>query len=131
MIRYLSLEQMLDLHRLIIANFGGRNGLRDATALDSAIAQPAMRLGPRDLYPSLSAKAAALAHSLMRNKPFYDGNERIAHAAMEVFLVTNGHELSAPVADQERIFKALAAGDVERHEMLEWIESHLVPWRER
>jgi len=38
----------------------------------------------------VTSKAAALAYSLALNHPFVDGNKRVAHAAMEVFLALNG-----------------------------------------
>jgi len=99
--RYLTLEQVMDLHRLVIAQFGGTNGLRDLNALESAIAQPAMTFDAVDLYPTAAAKAGALAHSLIQNHPFIDGNKRIGHAAMEVFLVLNGHEVDAELMNRK------------------------------
>jgi death on curing protein len=35
------------------------------------------------------------------NHPFLDGNKRIGHAAMEVFLVLNGLEVVASVDEQD------------------------------
>jgi death-on-curing protein len=42
-----------------------------------------MTFSGEDLYPTVSAKAAALGFSLIRNHPFVDGNKRVGHAAME------------------------------------------------
>jgi death-on-curing protein len=55
------------------------------------------------LYPDLASKAAELGHSLIQNHPFVDGNKRVGHAAMEVFLLLNGHEIDASVDEQETI----------------------------
>ncbi|WP_201026241.1 hypothetical protein [Mastigocoleus testarum] len=44
MIRYLSLLEILDLHRQIINQSGGTSGIRDLGALESAVAQPRMTL---------------------------------------------------------------------------------------
>jgi hypothetical protein len=60
MIRYLTLEEVLDLHRLLLERSGGLDGVRDLNGLDSALAQPQMAFGGQDLYPSLAEKAAAL-----------------------------------------------------------------------
>ena len=49
--------------------------------------------GGEELYPGLASKAAALGHSFIQNHPFVDGNKRVGHAAMEVFLLLNGHEI--------------------------------------
>ena len=75
----------------------------------------------RDLYPSLPGKASSLCFSIVSNHPFVDGNKRAAHAALETVLLLNGLELSASVDEQERLFFALAAGDVTREELAEWI----------
>ena len=87
MIRYLTLEEVLELHRLTLEQSGGLSGVRDFGGLDSAVAQPRMTFGGQDLYPNLPEKAAALGFSLVCNHPFVDGNKRIGHAALETFLV--------------------------------------------
>jgi len=83
--RYLSLIEVLELHRRIINQSGGTLGIRDFGLLESAIAQPRMTFGGEDLYPSLVEKAAALGFALIMNHPFVDGNKRIGHATAEVF----------------------------------------------
>lgn len=122
--RYLTLGEALALHRRILAESGGRPGLRDLGAIASALAQPRVSVGGEDAYPTLTDKAAALGYSLVRNHGFIDGNKRIAHAAMEVFLVMNGMELRASVDDQERFMLALAAGDISREALAEWLRTH-------
>jgi death-on-curing protein len=124
--RYLSLQEVLSLHSLLIAQSGGSSGLRDRGALESAVAQPEASFGGEDLYPDLVTKAAALGHSLIQNHPFVDGNKRIGHAAMEVFLLLNGHEIEASVDDQEKIIIDVASGKVSRIELSEWINKHMV-----
>jgi death-on-curing protein len=124
--RYLTTAEILELHRLALGQSGGLAGLRNPGALDSAVAQPAMTFGGVVLYPTLADKAAALAFSLIGNHPFVDGNKRIGHAAMETFLVLNGHELSAPVDEQEQVVLGVAAGSVGRAAFTAWVQAHLV-----
>lgn len=100
MIRFLTLVEVVELHRQIIGQSGGALGIRDRGALESALAQPRMTFGGEDLYPTLVDKAAAIGFSLVMNHPFIDGNKRIGHAAMEVFLVMNGYEIDASVDEQ-------------------------------
>ena len=123
--RYLTLGEVLALHRRILAESGGRPGLRDLGAIASALTQPKVSVGGEDAYPSLMDKAAALGYSLIRNHGFIDGNKRIAHAAMEVFLVMNGMELRASVDDQERFMLALATGEVSREALAQWLRAHV------
>ena len=124
--RYLSLQEVISLHSLLISQSGGSSGLRDHGALESAVAQPETSFGGEELYPDLASKAAALGHSLIQNHPFVDGNKRIGHAAMEVFLLLNGHEINASVDEQENFIIEVASGKVSRIEFSEWISKHIV-----
>lgn len=126
--RLLTLDEVLRLHALVVARTGGAPGVLDRSKLDAAVAQPAMTFGGDDLYPTLADKAAALAFSLCQAHAFMDGNKRTAHAAMEAFLLRNGHEVVAPVDEQERLFLDLASGLVARPVLAAWIQSHLVPF---
>ncbi len=123
--RYLTTDEVLELHRLVIAQSGGGSGVRDPNALDSAVAQPRMTFGGVDLYPTTAEKAAALGFSLIMNHPFVDGNKRIGHAAMESFLVLKGYEIFASADEQERVVLDLAAGRLGRDEFTEWLSAHL------
>ena len=62
--RYLTLGEVVVLHRAILESSGGVSGIRDLGALESALAQPRASFGGTDLHPSLHAKAAALGFSL-------------------------------------------------------------------
>jgi len=123
--RYLTLGEIVQLHRRLLESTGGTDGIRDFAALESATAQPKATFGDVDLYPTLVEKAAALCLSLVQNHPFVDGNKRLGHAAMETFLMLNGSTIEAPVDDQERIMLDLAAGRLERSQLVAWLQQHL------
>ena len=95
--RYLTLAEVLELHRLVVEQTGGSAAVRDLGALQSVVAQPRASFEGRDLYPSPEAKASALCFSIILGHPFIDGNKRTGHAALETFLVLNGLELEASV----------------------------------
>jgi death-on-curing protein len=120
--RYLTLGEVVALHRAVIESTGGATGVRDLGAVESAVAQPRATFDGLDLHTTVTAKAAALAYSLALNHPFVDGNKRVAHAAMEVFLALNGLDLSADVDEQETLFLDLAAGHSSRAELERWLE---------
>jgi len=123
-VRYLTLAEVIRLHQQILADTGGADGLRDLGALESALSQPKLSAGGTEAYESLVEKAAALAFSLCSNHAFVDGNKRIAHAAMEVFLVLNGEEINASVDEQEQVMLQLAAGELTRRELTQWLANH-------
>jgi death-on-curing protein len=123
--RYLGLAQVVELHRRIVETTGGASGIRDLGALESALAQPKAAFAGRDLHRTLAEKAAALGFSLAKNHPFLDGNKRVAHAAMETFLVLNDWEVQASVDEQEQLMLALASGEMTRDELADWLRDHL------
>ena len=124
--RYLTLAEALELHRLLIEQAGGSHGIRDVGALESALAQPGMTFGGEELYPTIIEKAAAVGFSLIKNHPFIDGNKRIGHAAIETFLILNGYELRASVDQQEETILGVAAGALQREDLIEWLRNSVV-----
>ena len=123
--RYLSLAEVLVLHRMVLDQSGGATGLRDLGALESAVGQPRQSFGGVDLYADLPSKAAALGFSLIQNHPFVDGNKRVGHAALETFLQLNSAELSAGVDDAERVVLAVASGELSRSQFTEWVSANM------
>jgi death-on-curing protein len=55
-----------------------------------------------------------------------DGNKRIGHAAMEIFLVLNGFEIAASVDEQEEVVLRIASGKMNREELATWLRAHLI-----
>lgn len=127
--RYLSLVEILELHRAIIGSTGGAPGIRDIRALESAANQPRLTFNQSDLYPDVASKAAILCFSLVINHPFVDGNKRTGHAAMESFLILNGFEIDANVNEQEQLILDLAAGKLTREELTAWLNDHITTRR--
>lgn len=123
--RYLSLAEILFLHKEVITSSGGTGGIRDLGGLESAINQPRITFDQKELYPDLVSKASALCFSIIRNHPFIDGNKRAGHAAMEVFLFLNGFEIKACIEEQEKTFLDLAAGKLDRENFTIWIKNHI------
>ena len=62
--RFLSLGEVLALHRRILAESGGRLGVRDLGAIASALSQPGVSVAGEDAYPTLVDKAAAFEHDI-------------------------------------------------------------------
>ncbi len=123
--RYLTVTEVLQLYRLLMEQSGGTVGILNLSSLESAIAQPHMTFNGAELYPTIADKASALGFSLVMNHAFVDGNKRIGHAAMEVFLVLNGYEINASAEEQESIVLNLAAGKLDREKFTDWLRQHI------
>jgi len=126
-VRYVTLAEIVELHRRLLQATSGPPGIRDLGALESAVVQPKATFGSADLYPTLVDKAAALCFALIQDHPFVDGNKRVGHAAMETFFILNGAEIDASIGDQERLILNLAAGRIDRAHLIDWLRQHLTP----
>ena len=87
--------EVFALHRRLLSQFGGSDGVRDAALLDSALARPKNPLACAELPPTLAELAAAYAFGVRRHHPFVDGNQRTAVAVAFLFSEFNGAELTA------------------------------------
>lgn len=124
--RYVTLNEVLELHHRLVQRYGGSAGIRDLGALESALAQPRLTFDGEELYPSIGEKASALGFSIIKNHPFVDGNKRTGHAAMEIFLVLNGFEIHAPVDEQQLVVLQVASGEMGREVFADWLSSHIL-----
>jgi death-on-curing protein len=86
--RFLTAEQVRNLHRQALEQHGGQDGLRDTAAFESAVVQPqnVWIYGQGDLFEI----AAAYAFHLAESQAFLDGNKRTGAAAALTFLRVNG-----------------------------------------
>lgn len=89
----LSKPQILMMHKSLIEETGGLDGIRDENLLDSAINAPFQKFDCQDLFPTVQQKAARLGYGIIKNHAFIDGNKRIGTHTMLVFLALNGIEL--------------------------------------
>ena len=120
---WVSREVALAAHAEQLAEHGGAEGVRDAGALESALARP-QNLNAYGT-PDAAELAAAYAYGIARNHPFVDGNKRTAEVVSETFLNFNGYELAATDAEVVVAFFGVAAGDVSEAELADWIRQRL------
>ena len=76
---WISEEVVVAIHRRQLAEHGGKEGLRDAGLLSSALARPKNLVAYSNHQPDLAMLAAAYAFGLTKNHPFVDGNKRTAY----------------------------------------------------
>ncbi len=90
---WITREDTLAIHDMILAQHGGLTGLRDEGMLESALHRPRKRV----VYQAadLPALAAAYAKAIVQNHPFGDGNKRTGFLLAAVFLEVNGWILTA------------------------------------
>jgi death-on-curing protein len=118
-------DEVLEIHRRLIEQFGGSAGIRDEGLLDSALTAAANRLHYEQA--GLAACAATYAFHLTANHPFVDGNKRAGAAVAEIFVRLNGSRLTASNDEIVELFLNIAAGAMSRKDVEQAFARWVVP----
>ena len=124
---FLSLEEVLEIHRQQIERYGGASGVRDLALLESAIAQPQASFSNEFLHASIPAMAAAYLFHICRNHPFVDGNKRVAANAAITFLLINDWE---PTFTEDALVDtvlAVASSSMTKEDLVRFFQAYAVP----
>lgn len=118
---YLTVAEVLEMHRQLIDEFGGTHGLRDRGLLEAAVFRP-----QNGYYDDLLHEAAALMESLATNHAFLDGNKRISFAATDTFLRINGFFIAAEASAAHKFIDgSLARREFRIAQIREWLKIHV------
>lgn len=126
MIVWISKRLAIAIHDRQLSEHGGDGGVRDEALLESALSRPCHAAAYGQPPPDLAALAARLAHGLVRNHPFVDGNKRTAYVCYRAFLALNDAELVASDEDKYIAMLALADGTVSEEAFAAWLRERLV-----
>lgn len=96
---FLTTDDILEIHNVLVEQYGGTAGIRDMSGLEAAAFRP-----QSSYYANIVEEACALFESILINHPFVDGNKRTAFASCDVFLRINGYDLSG---DDQTLYKSI------------------------
>lgn len=119
---WLTRDECLALHDMMLSHYGGMAGLRDDHLLESALARPRQLFAYGKADPS--KLAAAYAAGIVKNHPFLDGNKRTGFMMAAGFLERNGFTLLATEVDAVLKTLALAAGDMTQAGYATWLKAN-------
>lgn len=123
--KWLRSDTVLAIHKLLIAEHGGDDGVRDRGLLESALARP-RSLEAYKPDSDIATLAATLGHGIAKNHPFVDGNKRTAPTATRAFLLLNGYTLDADQYEKYLTFLSLAEGSLSEDELAAWLRERVV-----
>ena len=115
------------MHYAQLDEYGGSYGLRDASALEAALARPRQKRA-YDPDVDLAVLAAAYSFALARSHPYIDGNKRLGLVAAEVFLELNGYDVDREDAEVVTAMTALAGGSLGEKTLARWFRDAMVPF---
>ncbi|MGB4440638.1 MAG: type II toxin-antitoxin system death-on-curing family toxin [Coriobacteriia bacterium] len=115
--RFLSVEEVLELHEQLVQRFGGSHGLRDLGMLESAVAMPQAGFGDSYLHDDVFEMAAAYLFHIVMNHPFIDGNKRAGTHAALVFLADNGYAIELSQDEKYDLVIGICEGTVTKKQL--------------
>jgi death-on-curing protein len=119
---WLTREECLTLHDMMLSYYGGIAGVRDENMLESALAKP------QQLFhygkPTMAELGAAYVAGIVKNHPFLDGNKRTGFMLGAGFLERNGLEFYATEEDATLRTLALAAGEMTEAAYADWLAAN-------
>lgn len=126
-VRFLTIEQVLAIHRKMIERYDGDPTIRDLGLIDSAVMMPQQSFGGEYLHDSAASMASAYLFHLCSNHGFADGNKRTALGVALVFLDANGYELSLTKNELEQITLDVAEGKLNKENLTKLLEAAIQP----
>ena len=122
--RFLSLDEVMEIHADQVERYGGSPGIRDVGLLQSAIAMPESGFGDEYLHADLFEMAAAYLFHIVQNHPFIDANKRVGTMAAYAFLNLNGLTLTAKDREFESVVLSVAQGKMGKAAIAEFLRKH-------
>jgi death-on-curing protein len=123
--RFLTVEEVVEIHSLMIQTYGGLDGIRDMGLLLSAIEMPKAAMFGEFLHPTICDKASAYLFHIVCNHPFFDANKRTGAAVALTFLEMNQIAIDIDERAFEDLVVSVADGKVTKEEISAFFEKWL------
>ena len=119
---WLTLDECMALHEMMVAHHGGTLERRDESLLKSALGKPQNVFAYG--HPTMAGLAASYALGIVKNHPFLDGNKSTGFMMAAGFLERNGFHFFATETDAALRTLALAAGEMTESTYAAWLETN-------
>ena len=121
---YLTLEQIIQLHALVLVKDGGADGIRNLGQLEAAVSTQYQTVFGKELYTTVCDKAAALVRGIICDHPFIDGNKRTAMLAGLTLLEMNEYDFITRQGELEDFAVHIAVSHLNASVIADWLEQH-------
>ena len=126
-LKFLSLAEVLAIHKDQLTRYGGASGIRDIDLLKSALGMPPATYGGEFLHTDIFEMATGYLFHLVKNHPFVDGNKRVGAVAALVFLDLNGFDFHSPEDDFAEMVLAVARGEINKSQVAVFVRKWSKP----
>lgn len=118
---YLTTNDIICLHNVIISKTGGESGILNKGNLEYIVDVMKNPFYPMHIFDL----AVFLIFKIILNHPFADGNKRTGYESMVTFLNKNGYSLQSTPEDVVKLTVSIACGQVDEQYVKNWITQRL------
>ncbi len=123
--KYLSAEEILLIHSIVIEQIGGSHGVRDISIIKNCEHSPRQAVFGKELHPTIFLKAAVYARNIIMEHPFVDGNKRAGMTVAMIFLENNGHRATAEKGSIADFALKIVVSHLDLKEIAAWLEDNV------
>jgi death on curing protein len=123
-LEYLTDENILFIHSILINETGGSHGVRDSGAISALVNLPRQKAFGKELYPTIFLKAAVYIRNIIISHPFIDGNKRTAMTSAAVFMDDNGCKILAIKGEIEAYALKIISDRETLEDIAEWLKKN-------
>lgn len=124
--QYFTVEEILELHFMIIEDYGGSHGVRDDGRVMSLAEVPKQVVFGIEQYETIFEKAAVYMRNCIADHPFADGNKRTGTTLAVIFLSRQSTELIAEPVALEDFAVRVAVERLDVADIASWLEQYSV-----
>lgn len=117
-IKYLTTEEIIEIHDRIIVKSGGHSGIISYGNLDFVISQT-------KIPKTIERKVATLFYGILTSHPFVDGNKRTALVSIQTFLNENNKKFIAGDEELWNIVHKISEEKLKFEEVVSWIKKNI------
>ncbi len=122
--RWITAELLHLMHVRQVELFGGRHGVLDENAVESALHKP-QNLNAYEPDSDLPALASAYLCGFVQKQGFVDGDKRTGLAVTLIFLRLNHYELNVQQAELLAFVLAIARNEMNQEAATKWLRQRI------
>ena len=122
-IRFLSVDDIIELHGDIIAQTGGEAGILNRGNLEFVVEFVRGQISSLGLDDPFQC-TAYIVRGIIGGHPFVDGNKRTGLEAADIFLNNNGFLFNVTTEEGVQFSFRVARGEMDLQAIRNWLEDH-------
>ena len=123
-LQFLSLEEVLEIHRSVSGGGSPGDGLRQEGILRACLAMPSTRIGGRYAHQDIFEMAAAYLFHIVHQRPFTSSNQAVGVMSALFFLYLHNLEITADPQSLAGLVRDASSGKTTKTHIANFFRDH-------